>query len=438
MDNQFAAPNPTRQKFKAAAVILIIAAIMFAICAYLIYDVRDKNLNGKTTTSAGVVSVSGDEENPYLTLDNGEIFSTAALSSYYTATEGKSKEEFCNLIKSLNGKTITITYPTDRGSSSANWVLGIAAGENVLFDAEKVLVYKQAENKNIASFFVIAASVAAAGAVACFVVCIYLEPLKLYSLAEKFAEFFACRQPDLPTRKKATLLSVVPLIAFLLTAIAGTITAELQLKTATIVLLVCSAVLFVGGVIAVILTSKRLKKLSIEFYAQNYPFDLFDVSHMSIKKQLKQQLQQELDEERGKYPDRYADGGNGFDCDFTESGLALYVVDEFYISDQTQSVFEEETTAPEQTPLVVLPYDQLNFEAWPFFGKGNRPLTIVIKSRLNPDKEYPEELVNDLHFLFDANLLNTLTKYGVKVENLDEILANKKELMLAGAGKKRK
>lgn len=435
MDNQFAAPNPTRQKFKAAAVILIVVAILFAICAYLIYDVRDKNLNGKTAMSAGVVSVSGDDQNPYLTLDNGEIFTTAALSTYYTATEGKSSEEFCNLIKSLNGKTITITYPADKGTSSNNWVLGIVEGENVLFDAEKVLVFKQAENKNITSFFVIAAAISAAGAVACFVVCIYLEPLKLYSLAEKFAEFFACRQPDLPIRKKATLLSVVPLFTFLLTAIAGTITAELQLKTITIVLFVCSAVLFAGGIVAVILTGKRLKKLSIEFYAQNYPFDLFDVSHMSIKKQLKQQLQQELDEERGKYPDRYADGGNGFDCDFTESGLALYVIDEFYISDQTQNVFEEEDTSPEQTPLVVLPYDQLNFEALPFFGKDKRPLTIVVKSRLDPNAAYPEELVNDLHFLFDANLLNTLNKYGVKVENLDEILADKKELMIAGASK---
>lgn len=438
MDNQFAVPNPTRQKFKTAAVILIVVAILFAIFAYLIYDVRDKNLNGKTTTSTGVVSVSGDDQNLYLTLDNGENFSTATLSTYYSATEGKSSEEFCNLIKSLDSKTITITYPADNVSSSNIWVLGLACGENVLFDAEKVLVFKQAENKNITSFFVIAASVAAASAVACFVVCIYLEPLKLYSLAEKFAEFFACRQPDLPIRKKATLLSLVPLFAFLLTAIAGAITAELQLKTATIVLLACSAVLFAGGIIAVILTNKRLKTLSIEFYAQNYPFDLFDVSHMSIKKQLKQQLQQELDEERRKYPDRYADGGNGFDCDFTESGLALYVIDEFYVNDQTQNVFEEETALSEQTPLVVLPYDQLNFEALPFFGKNKRPLTVVVKSRLNPDAAYPEELVNDLHFLFDSNLLHTLQKYGVKVENLDEILAGKKELMLAGADKKRK
>ena len=116
----------------------------------------------------------------------------------------------------------------------------------------------------------------------------------------------------------------------------------------------------------------------------------------------------------------------------------MYVIDEFYVNDQTQNVFEEETALSEQTPLVVLPYDQLNFEALPFFGKNKRPLTIVVKSRLDPDAAYPEELVNDLHFLFDSNLLHTLQKYGVKVENLDEILAGKKELMLAGAYKKRK
>ena len=63
---------------------------------------------------------------------------------------------------------------------------------------------------------------------------------------------------------------------------------------------------------------------------------------------------------------------------------------------------------------------------------------IIIKSRLKPQVDFPEDLVNDLHIAFDVNLQNTINAFNVPVENLDYLLENKKRLMLANCYKKTK
>ncbi len=75
-------------------------------------------------------------------------------------------------------------------------------------------------------------------------------------------------------------------------------------------------------------------------------------------------------------------------------------------------------------------YEQLNFEALAHFRKNIHPMTVIIKSRLNRTDDFPEEFVNDIHIALDINLLNTLKKFNIKVENLDYLLQNKKQLML--------
>ena len=87
-------------------------------------------------------------------------------------------------------------------------------------------------------------------------------------------------------------------------------------------------------------------------------------------------------------------------------------------------------TKPFNVPVATLTYGELDFEAKAFYRKRTHPMLIIVKSRLVRRDDFPEEFVNDIHFLLDENLLKTLKTFGVKIENLDYLLENKKQLML--------
>ncbi len=193
-----------------------------------------------------------------------------------------------------------------------------------------------------------------------------------------------------------------------------------------------------------------LGKEEINFYDKNFPFDFSDISHIQMRKKAKEELQQQILKEYAEHPDTFADGGNGYDVTFDEKGVTLTLQMPLW-DENEESAFPQQTEMPSadavfgensvtdingkteinfNKTIMSFTYEQLNFEALAHFRKNIHPMTVIIKSRLNRTDDFPEEFVNDIHIALDINLLNTLKKFNIKVENLDYLLQNKKQLML--------
>ena len=154
-----------------------------------------------------------------------------------------------------------------------------------------------------------------------------------------------------------------------------------------------------------------------------------------IRKNDRADVQKELDRIKQESADIYPDGGNMYNVRFTENGVDMYEMydEEENGFDETsvENVFasEDEQNA-QKSAAFSLPYSRLNFVALPYYGLKNRPITVVVRSRLTADIEYPEAFTNDIHFLLDKDLVDTIRKFDVQVEGLSEILSNTHELMV--------
>ena len=454
MNNTVTYENPIRKKLKQAMSVLVIFVLMFAISLVLINVINNRNWNGNTVTAEGIVEkVVTEGETAFIILEGSEQkYSTTPIANYV--------DDF----QTLQGKSVVIYTPEKQFGNGNPLIVGLTTNGEELVNAEQRIERARNENGKVLVVMAVLCGVCAAGVCAVAIWRINVPRDKEYPLGQKYVEFYAEKQPNCPQMKKYflifwivwTLAVVIPIITI---GILNDIKPQSDTVNFIFVGVVCA--MLVLGAIGILLLKKWLNKKNLEFYVERYPFDFADISHVRMKKDVREQIEKEMREDLELHPHYQGDGGNGYLTKFTEKGVELYIPDfweeaqmennaesEPKIDVPAQEIFdlpsETATAATEtseaardeenKTPVLTLTYEEANFEAVPYFNKP-RPLFVVIKSRLTPNERYPEELVNDLHFLLDVNLLKTLQTFSVPVENLDNILENKRELMLEAAKK---
>lgn len=427
MNNKIVIDNPTKRKLNAAALLCLLMCVIFVAFTLVIADIAKKNLNGITETTEGVLEeISNEDDVIYVTID-GKKYTTAVIEEYYN---DRNETDFSEFIATLQGKTVQVVTPKTQVGNVAPWILGLSCDGESFFDTKEILQLKQAENKIIVNVFVVVCTVFVAAAIVLETMKALANPTKEYPLAQKYSDFFLTRQPSLPKLKHTGWVNWLALGTAVAAVIAIIIMDAAEASdTAAIIAVITIAVLCVVLSVLKILTVVHYNRLSIDFYAENFPFDFTDISHLKMRKAEKEELQRQLIEERTKFPHRYADGGNDYEAEFTDNCVALRVP-EFL---REPDVFDELET--ENLPVLSIPYDELNFEAVAFYYPSGWSMNIVVKSRLQNDERYQQYVLNDLHFLLDSNLQNTLKTFNVAVENLDSLLQNKKQLMLENCHK---
>ncbi|MCM1289399.1 MAG: hypothetical protein NC132_01930 [Corallococcus sp.] len=446
MNNTVIYENPLRKKLKQAMTVLMLLVLMFAVVLILINLINKQNYNGKTNTVQGAVTkISKDGDIAYIHID-------ASDKKYNT---NPIAEEIADL-ESLVGKNVIIVTPENQFGNGDPFVLGLSVDGKEVVDAEQTIEKMRGDNTTVIIIMAVLCGVCAAGTCAAAVWRINVPRDKQYPLGQKYVEYYADKQPNCPETKYWKIFLCVWVIAVILPIVTIGIVNEIKEQSDTVnfifVGIVCAIIL--AGAITFIPLKKWIEKKNVQFYAERYPFDFADISHIRMKKDLREKIEKEMREDLEMHPHYQGDGGNGYLAKFTENGVELYVPDfweeerepatEPAIDVPAEDVFalqENETsdsspTENEQglrgdenkTPVLTLTYEETNFEAVPYLIKP-RPLFVVIKSRLAPNERYPEELVNDLHFLLDVNLLKTLQTFDVPVENLDDVLQNKKQMM---------
>ncbi len=426
------------------------AVVTFIFCCCMIFMlvstkmIEKQNLNGNTNNVKGTITkVKHEDDIDYITVktEDGE-------STYNVVFD--SDIDWNNYIDSK--KTVTVITTQQTFAINNLWAIGFEEDGNVIVDYNATLETLRAENKEMITVSAICTGILAAATLALFIWRVNINPVTERPLDKQFSDFAYSRQPTCPQRKKMNIAVCVYIALLFICVIALTIVASGDgdnLSPATIACLSVFGVICIGGITAILVLSRIVFKKEIDFYAVNCPFDFTDLSHMTIRKKVKAELQKQIKAERELYPDVYGEGGNGYDVEFTPSGVNLYIDFNYNEtpSNDISQVFEDmpsnadpfsDTVSPSaNVPQLSLSYAELNFVAVPFYRKTSHPLTIMVKSRLNRRDDFPEEFQNDIHFLLDSNLLETFKKFNVVVENLDYILENKKQLMLDNCYKRK-
>lgn len=531
MNNTLVFPSPKRQTLVAFCVCFVICAIVFGACTILVKDIDDHNLDGRTLTISGVVTQveTNDCQDVTIQRDDGSkiVVNFIPFTGYLEDVNNTDEEQSIAFVQQLLGKTVSVDVPSNPWEDDNLWVLGATVDNVVIAESANVIAYKQSDNS--VAYKILFAITVLLGVLACvfFILRVNTNPSKPYTLGEKYAEFFAERQPLSPSRKYSSLITLILFAIMLICAIILGFIPNENDDAMFIVAMIFLGMMVITLAYIIVFELIIARKKDIDFYVQNYPFDLNNVEHIKMNKKIKKQLADDLQKYKAEHPDTYGDGGNGFDVEFTPNGVNLYVEQDFYeevlqhipLSDDYRSPapfddpFEEPSqndetpstngktpvdmptagavfslypncddddnncdgdkgnhdgnsttsaveqnanampfdgfdnaNAPERKPLLSLSYKQLDFELVPYYFVGTaqqqkRPLMAVLKSRITDEvkKEatLPVFFVNDIHLLFDSNLLDTLAKFNVPVQGVEELLSNKKQLIMENRRKKK-
>ncbi|MBQ9707214.1 MAG: hypothetical protein IJV78_04920 [Clostridia bacterium] len=424
MNNIIQIPHKKRLLLKAVISIIILFAIMVAVLFFTFSSIGKKNLNGQVMEVTGKLEYAPEDDDSLVKI-SGTLYAVSTSDNYYD-------------ISSLDGQLVTLIIPVEVHADANPWILGIKQGNKVLVDYNVVLEDHRKDN-DLGSKISLALLIAML--LACIVISYFRSRIAATqdaTLSQEFANYFSIKQPNCPQRKHINTLVIVWVILIVgVSILMATLATETFSDPINIVLVVAVGVVFIGGIVALALFASFVYKKEIEFYAQKFPFDFKDISHVKLKKSVKQQIIKSMEEESKLYPHRYGDGGNGFDVQFGEKGIDLYMLEE--MSEEQRMMQTNETndnnevfdgvTPPDQFRFVMhLDYDQLNFKAVALVKKGEKPLMVIIQSQLDGALA-TEELQRDIHLLFDSNLLQTLTHFNVNVQGLAEILENKLAIM---------
>lgn len=444
MNNTVLVESKIRQRLKLACALMCVFCLSFIAFVVVTVMIDRQNLNGQTDEVTGTLTAVRIDDTNALSIDGDKRYNVV----WDVEESGIRLEDYIN-------KTVTVTFTRETFASSNPWALGLAVDGQTLVDYQATLAAKTAENNEMKTVLIVVTAILCVATCGLFIWRFNVQPVVEHELYKEFAEFLSPRQPTCKQRKFLTIyigIYFALLLALLITAVAIDSEAETIAElapAAQAVLWTLLAIAVIGG-IGLFVFKEWITHKEIDFYADKLPFDFRDISHAPLRKKVKDQLQQEILKDCAEHPDTFADGGNGYDVTFGENGVTLSVsLDDWDPETQPQSngempdadiVFANAAagspTASEQNVSIpsravkTFSYDELNFEAVAHFRKGVRPMMIVVKSRLNRTDDFPEEFINDIHIAFDLNLLNTLKKYDVAVENLQYLLDNKKQLML--------
>ncbi len=427
MYNKVTVPNPKYTRLRLSTLLLFLLAAIFAVMLIFVCLTNNKNLNGQISETSGTVTFAGlnDDGQYIIELDNEYTYMANPVREYLADPY------------SLTGE-MTLILPQTQLKSTYRWVLGIRQDGREIVDYRITIADMRKNNGILITIF---ASMTGAFLIASSA--IYYWQKKTPAIMEKdltdaYCEYTLERQPSCPQYRHSRILLPVYLIVLMCAAIACGLADGPNVSLAAKIAILVVSISLVAAMTAIYLYLffVWLPRQERKFYAENYPFDFTDISHVTMRKKQKEQLQQDLKEERAAFPDRYGDGGNGFLCDFGENGIRLSL--EESPAPSAEDVFGEGGLSDEY--VCELTYEELNFEAVPYYRNRDRSLFVVIKSRLSPDGKLSEnpDVCNDIHIILDSNLLATLHKYNVPIENLDYILENKAALIEENCHKSRK
>lgn len=423
MNNTIEIENKKRIALKGVVALLVLFCILSAVMLYTFSGIDKKNLSGRVMEVTGKLEYAPNEDDSLVQI-SGTLYTVGGIDDHYD-------------ISTLNGQQVTLVIPIEVFGDANPWILGIKKDGVTLVDYTEVIAAKKQSNDvgKYVSLAILCAFVLAA--VAVNVWRNRLVPTQQANLAEQFANYFSIRQPSCKQRKLPIIVMFAWLAALVVYSIVlGLVAPDSIAHPLSITLIAIMVVLLGGGITAIALTIKYAYNKEIEFYTQGFPFNFRDISHIRLKKTVKQQLQESLEKESAQYPHRYGDGGNGFDVQFGQEGIDLYLLEEMteeqrmmQTNEQADQEVFDGVTPPDQFRHVMhLDYSQLNLQALPLIKKGEKPLMVVIQSQLEPSLA-TDELAHDLHMLLDTNLLDTLRTFNVPVANLDYVLENKQAIM---------
>ena len=433
MFNKIILPSPLRKRLTFCAVIIAIICCAVLLADITVYKGMKTSLNGESSCVQGVITDIGYEGSNINTviLQDGTQYNVVSLADYAERKLDYDNAQFKQVLQSLFYKTVNLYSPLQYSTTPQNkWLLGITEENGTtVFDFDDVVETMYADDHKTVVICTVIVCVLATATALLILWKINSPELVERELAHQYAKFFAERQPSNKERIQRKLF--IPLIIWAIACVvllAVVTSAELSQGWET-ALTIADLVLEFGSLfVGVWLMGGAIWKKDVELYSEKFPFDFCDISHLRINKQQMQEITEQLREHHEKYPHHHVDGGNGYDVEFTAEGCVLRIDPELLMHEQPD-ISDVELDSLTSTEIHI-PYDQLNFEAVPVFGKKDHPLMIVIKSRLDADKYSTDEMRNDLHFLYDVNLQSTLQTFSVPVEGLQEILDNKRELMI--------
>lgn len=420
MINTVEVPNKRRQKVKPGLICGIALGLVFAIILSIFICVHVMDLNGKLYAHNVTIKKVSDQETSLIT-ENDKLFSLDKLDN-----SGISWKDYI-------GKDV-ILIVTAQQFGSIPYVLGLIDNGKTIIDYNITLSRERAEN----IIFIVSLALLMSLSFACsgyiFRFIRKTKKTEIVSVDDYAWRTCAHKQPMTPKRKTYSkcILVFIFLILFA-TGIVQRVSENHPIESETVIVWG----LFIGAVLFITLFStlsviKVFPKDEIKFYSYNFPFNFDDVSHLPLKKNEKAQLQHQLRANRANNPDGFFDYGNGFKTVFTSEGLYLH--EEDFIADmekRTQGVFEDfdNEEIANRALDTLIPYSELNLIALPKYRKYDHMFGVVIKSRLDETKINTQSIQYDIHYVLDSNLLRTLKKFNVKVQDLEYILNNKEKLM---------
>lgn len=429
MYNKVIVQNSKYYKLKAASAAVFLFAVIFAAILIEVSLLNSRNFNGNATEISGTVTAVTKNESELLVELDGQ---TRYIASPI--------EDELDDWGALEGKQITLVLPQRQLESQYRWILGIKTKQGVLVDFDKVVAQKRQENTVILA---VVSSLTALLVVGSGL--LYAWQKRTPANVEKellptFCDFTAKRQPTCSLYRLLPLFTAIYAVAVLLFIVAIGVTAEFASDTALIIIsVVCAALVVALSTLLLVAAYVWFPQKERKFYEERYPFDLDDLSYVNMRKSTREELQNQLNDERAHYPNRFYDGGNGLICDFTERGITVSCEEEPNVP-SAQEVFGEGGEQAANVPHCDFSYEQLQLEAIAHYRSKDRPLFIVVKSRLEQKVPLADgtEMQNDLHFILDRNLLATLKRFNVQTENLDYLLENKARLMAENCPKSAK
>ncbi len=430
-----------RSRLITAIVVILIFVVSFVIGAVSIIRIGNTTLDGNVTEVTGVLTKYDKEENDFVIRIN-DVDGTYNASPLINALKDKlgsdvAAEEYA---ENLAGKLITFYIPQHPSSTNNVWILGLKVDEDIAIDYTTLIPKLQQTNKTTTTALVVCAVVFAVVACALIIAYTRQSPQKTYVLSEKFAEFLANQQPTYANKNKTMpVILIVEGVVFLLSVLACVICENFVSEKVSDIMYTVSGIYMLAVVASAIVMYVILKNKTRQMYKDNYPFDSTDFCLLPVGKKMKKEFIEHMKAFRATNPDLYTDGGNLYDLLFTDHGVEVYSIDEEnesedFDQDDEQPFFDNKNSDEEyhaknitygRTPELTLTYDQLNFEALPYFNVANKPIVVVIKSRLDPNTvSLSDDFQNDIHLHLDGDLLSTLSTYNVRVERLELILGD--------------
>ncbi len=401
-----------------AAFFLVLCFAAVGISALLI---KTNNLNGDVRTVTGILREIVDNDEHYLVLENDD-------EKYITSEYLRNLPAFSD--KVIGGAAITLTVPERQLSNKFQWIIGLSADNVTILSSSEGLQIREKENNVtlIVGFTGVAAALAAIAVLLLFRS--KIPETEDSRLTAQLAAFTSAMFPRAPLKKTAAVTAAYGFLWIIL-AIMTAILGEREENTFFYVilgLLIAASVVFIAGLP---ILAAKIKKKSISFYTENFPFDLRDISHLKLKEEVKTELRRQIQEWHTFHPDRFDDFANGFIADFTENGIKLYEPpdEEEGPAVDAREVFQDVAHSENILFQTELSYNRLKLSAVAEYAPTICMMQIFIVSNLTPSFDYPVNLKRDLCFVYDKNLQNTLDKYSVEVEGLKNLVDNRESLM---------